>query len=224
MKNTRNRLIPFVAATILTFFMLGSGVQATEPEKLDSEKIITEVEKQLQLSKEQWEKLKPVLEEKSAELSKSMGDSVDKGFAELEKLSEQLEKMSRDAEGKFNEIVTSEEAQRLKEYLASIDKEAIAQARDEMIAELNELLALTEEQARKIEPVLEETFSELSIMILGLAEEGTRNWNEFKSDFETLTRELYDRVKGTLDDEQMEKLEEYNEGQKEKIERVLFRV
>jgi len=222
--SVKNNFVVLFAASVLVFVLMGSGAQAAENEAFDSEKIVSEIEEQLKLSQEQWEKLKPVIEEKSAELSKSMGDSVDKGFAELEKLSRQLEMMSSDAESKIKEIVTSEEAQRLRDYLAKVDEEAIEQARDTMIADLNDLLALSAEQAQKIEPVLRETFSELSALVLGLTEEGTRNWNEFKTEFETLTRDLYDRVKSTLDDEQMEKLEQYNEDQKENIERVLFRV
>jgi hypothetical protein len=64
----------------------------------------------------------------------------------------------------------------------------------------------------------------LSTLIQGFAKEGIRNWEEFKKDFEKLTKDLYDKVQETLDDEQMKKLEQYNKEQKEKIERVLFKV
>ena len=37
-------------------------------------------------------------------------------------------------------------------------------------------------------------------------------------------RDLYDKVQETLDDEQMEKLEKYNEEQKEDIKKALFTV
>lgn len=216
----------FVAIFIMLFLLPPATLQSQteETEGFNSEKIIAELEKQIDLSKEQWEKLKPVIKEKSEEMSKGINDSVDKGFAELDKLSKQFESMTRDAEKKIDEIVSSEEAKKLGDYLAKIDKEAIDAAKDKMIADLNGLLELSEEQAKKIKPVLEESFAELSAMTQGLAEEGSRNWSEFKKDFEKLTEDLYNKVQETLDNKQMEKLEEYNDQQKEKIEKVLFRV
>ncbi len=41
---------------------------------------------------------------------------------------------------------------------------------------------------------------------------------------EKLTKDLYDKVQETLDDEQLEKLEKYNEDQKEDIKKALFTV
>lgn len=222
MKSIKIQILMF-SAMFFSLLLFTIQVHAAEADSFDSEKIIAELEEQVKLSKEQWEKLKPVIEEKSKDLSKGIHESVDKGFAELDKLTKQFDTMTKDAEKKFNKIVTSDEAMKLRESLAKIDKEAIDKAKDKMVADLNGLLELSEEQAKKIKPVLEESFNELSAMIEGLAEEGTRNWSEFKKDFEKLTKDLYDKVQETLDDEQMEKLEEYNEKQEENIKRIVFR-
>lgn len=205
---------------ILMFFCF--QVQSAETEGIDSEKIITELEKQMDLSRDKWEKLKPIMEEKSKDLSEGIKDSVDKGFAELEKLSKKFDAMSKDAEQKVKDILSSEEAMKFREQLAKIDKEAIDKTKEKMVADLNELLELTDEQVQKLKPVLEDSFNKWAEIIQSLAAEGTRNWEEFRQDFEKVTRDLYDKVKETLDEEQMKKLEEYNEEQKEDIKRALF--
>lgn len=211
-------LLPVVLATAAI------PVFSADSEEFSSEKMISDLEKKMDLTREQWEKLKPVLDEKSKELSQEMKDSVDRGFAELDKMTKKFDSMSKDAEQKVKDLLNSEEAMKLREHLAKIDQEAIDKAKEEMIAELNGLLELTEEQAKKLQPVLEDSFNQLSDKILGLAEEGTRNWIEFKEEFDKLTQDLYDKVKETLNQEQMQKLEKYNEEQKEDIQRTLFTV
>ena len=178
----------------------------------------------MDLSREKWDQLKPVIEEKSKEMSEGLKESVDKGYGELEKMTKKFDSMSKDAEQKVKDILSSEEAMKLREQLAKVDKEAIDNAKKKMIADLNELLVLTEEQAQKLQPVLEDSFNQLADKIQQLAKEGSKDWTEFKQDFEKMTRDLYDKVQETLDDEQLEKLEKYNEDQKEDIKKALFTV
>ena len=140
----------------------------------------------------------------------------------IEKLTKKFDTMSKDAEQKVKDILSSEEAMKLREELAKIDKDAIDQAKNKMIAELNELLALTEEQAQKLKPVLEDSFNQLAEKIQEVAKEGSRDWNDFMQDLEKMTKDLYDKVQETLDDEQLEKLEEYNNDQKEDIKKALL--
>lgn len=205
--------------------LYGAAASADSHEKsFDSEKMISELEKQMELSREQWEKLKPVLEQKSREMKQSLHESIDKGYAELDKLSKQLEAMSEDAERKAQEMLSSEEAQKIREYLSSIDEEAIDEAKDKMVAELTALLELTEAQIAKVKPILEDSISQLNMMLQKLAREGNRSWETFKQDFDRLTSDLKDKLQETLDSKQMERLEEYNDEQKEKIQKTLFTV
>lgn len=216
--------IIFFLVSLLVSGMLTVSVQSADTEEFNSEKIISELEKQMDLSREKWEQLKPVIEEKSKEMSEGLKESVDKGYAELDKMTKKFDSMSKDAEQKVKDILSSEEAMRLREQLAKVDKEAIDNAKKKMIDDLNELLALTEEQAQKLQPVLEDSFNQLSDKIQEIAKEGSKDWTEFKQDFEKMTRDLYDKVQETLDDEQLEKLEKYNEDQKEDIKKALFTV
>lgn len=222
------RRLPTVFILPIAIF-LASGLfsvasQGAESEEFNSEKIISEMERKMDLTREKWEQLKPVIEEKSKEMSEGLKESVDKGYAELEKLTKKFDSMSRDAEQKVKDILSSEEAMKLREELAKVDKEAIDKAKEKMIADLNELLVLTEEQAQKLKPVIEDSFNQLADKIQELAKEGSRDWNKFKQDFEKLTKDLYDKVQETLDDEQLEKLEKYNEDQKEDIKKALSTV
>ncbi|NNK14851.1 MAG: hypothetical protein HKP52_11490 [Desulfofustis sp.] len=222
------KLLP-VSLILSLFFLLASTVlttdlMAADIEELNSEKIISEMEKQLDLSREKWEQLKPVIEEKSKEMAEGIKESVEKGYAGLDQLTQKFDSMSKETEQKVKDVLSSEEAMRLRQELAKIDKEAIDQAKVKMIAKLNELLALTEEQAQKLKPVLEDSINQVAEKMQEVAQEGAQDWNEFKKDLEKLTRDLYDKVQETLDDEQMEKLEKYNEEQKEDIKKTLFTV
>ena len=207
-----------------TVFIAIPAFASEEKKGFDSEKMIQELEKKLELSREQWEKLKPVLDEKSRELKQSMHETVDKGYMELEELSKKLETMSEDAETKVKEMLSSEEVQKFREYLSKIDEEAIKEAKDKMVAELTALLELTEEQAAKLKPVLEDGMVKLTVLFNELAQEGSRSWEKFREKLEQVTRDLKDSLQETLDDEQMKRLEEYNKEQKVKIQKAFFTV
>lgn len=192
--------------------------------KFDPDKMIADLEKKLELSREQWEKLKPVLEQRSKELQEIIHESVDKGYMELEEVSEKLEAMSDDAERKVKEVLSSEETQKLRDYLSEIDKDAIEEAKNRMVAELTLLLELSEEQAAKIKPVLEDSMTRLSTLFNELAKEGSKSWEKFRQNFEQLATDLQNSLQESLDNEQMKRLEEYNEEQKVKIQKALFTV
>ena len=170
--------LPFLLAAIV----MATGLSAADSEEFNSEKIISEMEKQLDLSREKWEQLKPVIEKKSKEMSEGLKESVDKGYAELDRLTKKFDSMSKEAEEKVRDVLSSEEAMKLREELAKIDKEAIDQVKEKMVTELNELLVLSEEQAQKLKPVLEDSFNKFSGKIQEVVREGAQDWNEFKQE------------------------------------------
>ncbi len=221
MKRLSGCMSLLVAATSMLMLCYTNG---SAEDELNSEKIIAELERQMDVSREKWEQLKPVITEKSEELSKHMQDTVDRGFAELDELTRKFDSMSKEAEQKVRDILSSEEAKTFREQLAKIDKKAIDEAKNKMVDDLNELLDLTEDQARKIQPILEESFTQMSEKIRDLQEKGVKDWEDFKNDFEKMTSDLYDKVQEILDDEQMEKLEDFNQEQEDEIKQTLFMV
>jgi hypothetical protein len=204
---------------ITSLFLLISNVGlAAENETFNTEKMISDLNDKIELSKEQWEKLKPVLDEKSDELKKSINEYVDKGYIQVEEMSGKLEEVSKDTEKKLEAFLNSEEMQKLKNYLNELDEDAIKEAKDRLVAELSEILALTEEQFSKLRPVMEDSMSQMSEMIEDLADKGGSGWEEFKKQYKTLTDDLKKKLQDTLDKQQMERFEEYKQEKQDKIE------
>ncbi len=201
--------------------ILFSSASAAEKE-FDSGQILSDLESQLDLSSEQVSRLKPAIDTKSAELKDSIQESVDKGFIQLDKLSEKLDSFSRDAEKKAGEILNSEEMIKLKDYLSKIDEKAINEMKDKAVADLSAILELTEEQVVKLKPVFEYGFVQMGKIFDDLAREGNKSWEGFKKKYEQLSRELREKLQDTLDNEQMKRLEKYNEEKKVKIQKALY--
>lgn len=211
------RILKVMMITSL-FLLINNVGLAAEDETFDTEKMISDLNDKIELSKEQWEKLKPVLGEKSDELKKSINEYVDKGYIQMEEMSGKLGKVSKDTEKKLETFLNSEEMQKLKNYLNELDEDAIKEAKDRLVAELSEILVLTEEQVRKLRPVMEDSMSQMSEMIEDLADRGSSGWEEFKKQYKTLTDDLKKKLQDTLDKQQMERFEEYKQEKQEKIE------
>ena len=207
-------LIIFVSALLL----VSTPGYTAEDETFSTEKMITDLNDKIELSKEQWEELKPVLGEKSDELKKSINEYVDKGYIQMEEMSEKLKGVSEDTEKKLEAFLNSEEMQKLKNYLNELDEDAIKEAKNRMVAELSEILALTEEQVSKLKPVLEDSMSQMSEIIEDLADTGSNGWEEFKKQYKKLTDDLKKKLEDTLDKRQMERFEEYKQEKQDKIE------
>lgn len=200
------------------FLLVNTSSFAAEDEAFSTEKMISDLNDKIELSREQWEKLKPVLGEKSDELKKSINEYVDKGYIEMEEMSRKLKGVSEDTEKKLEAFLNSEEMQKLKSYLNELDEEAIREAKDRLVAEVSEILVLTEDQLDKLKPVLEDSMSRMSEMIQELADRGSSGWEEFKKQYKTLTDELKKKLEDTLDKQQMERFEEYKQDKRDKIE------
>jgi hypothetical protein len=212
----------FFIGLIFTTIQLSSTFAADK--EFDSEQILSDLEKQLELSNEQLSSLKPAIDAKGVELKKSIHESVDKGFIQLDKLSQKLENISRDVEKKAGEILNSEEMNKLKNYLSKIDKKAVSEMKDKAVADLSDVLELTEEQLVKLKPVIEDGFTQMEKMFDDLAKEGNKSWEGFKEQYEELREELQGKMQDTLDDEQMKRLEKYNEEKKVKLQKAFYSV
>jgi len=217
------RSIKLFLTAVIAISLCITSVSAADKE-FDSEKILSDLESKLELTSEQTARLKPAIEAKSAGLQKSMHESIDEGFVQLDKLSAKLDKFSRDEEKKAGDIINSEEMNKLKDYLSKIDKKAVKEMKDKAVADLSAVLELTEDQIAKLKPILEDSYSQLGEIFAGLAKEGNRSWEGFKQQYEQLSKDLKGKLQDTLDDSQMKKLEKYNEEKKVKIQKALYSV
>ena len=207
---------------LLPALLLLASVAYAQSEEFNADKMMGDLEKQLALSSEKLNELRPALEQKSRELEKEIGDSVEKGFVELQSLSEKLDAASKDAEKKLEEALNSDEMKALQEYLNNIDEQAIEDIEKKLAEALTELLVLTEEQVVKIKPILQDGFEQLAALLEQLAKEGQKNLEAFAERYEELNRELKDRLDESLDGDQLEKLEKHREELRNKINVEVF--
>ncbi len=210
-----------IGAAAMAAFLAGTPAYA-DMEEFDAEKMLTDLENQLKLSSEELVKLKPALDAKSKELKKSINESVDRGFVELEALTSQLDAASKDAQAQLKEAFSSEEMQQLRDYLNKIDKEAIKQATNELVAQLTTFLKLTETQILELKPILEDAFNRLGEILSKLAQEGNKSLGEFKKKYEALSEELRQKMESTLDREQIKSFNQHRQELRENIEASLF--
>lgn len=197
---------------------------ASENKSLESDKMLSDIESELNLPKEELDTMKPSLDKKSSDFKQSMHDAIDKGFLEFDELSKKFKATTDDIQAKTNEMLTSEEAKKLSDYLNKIDKAAIKQAKDTLIAELSALLKLTGEQAKKIEPILSDSFNDLSVLLGDLMNSSSDNIEEFKTQFDQITNELQQKLQEQLNKEQMDTLEKHNQELKKEIQQTVFSV
>ncbi len=212
------RHLSFIA--IISLFFLSQPVFANNENEFEPDEITTHIEKEFNLSKEEVDSLKPEIDKKSSSLKKSIHETVDKGFIEFDKLSEQLDLISKDMEQKAKTLLTSEEMTRLKEYLGKIDKQAINQAKESLIAEVSELLELSEQQAEKIIPILEESYTEISLLVSQYFKSGSESFQEYKGQYDEIIKDLSKKLDSILNDKQMDTFEEHSKQLENKIQQA----
>lgn len=210
---TRTLFIHVFVLLILSFF---SNAAAAE-EEFDTADIMAGLEEKLELSREKLSQLKPQIEERSSELKKSIQGSVDKGFLYLEKMNRQLDAVSKETDKKIEELLSSEEYLKLKDYLARIDKRAVEETKRKLVEEMSEALQLSKQQLAEVKPILEESINQLNAIAADLMVKGSSSWDEFKAQYNKLTKELEDSLKNMLEPEQLERLDKYNKEREEKI-------
>ena len=210
--------------TSLVTLLLAINLAFAESDEFSTDRMMKDLEEQMKLSSEKLEEMRPALEQKSRELEQEINKTVEKGFVELQSLSDQLESASKDAEKKLEEALNSEEMKALQDYLNSIDEQTIADIEKKLAEALTEFLALTEDQIDKIIPILQDGFEQLAELLDRLEKEGRKNLESFAEDFEELNRELKDRLDESLNGDQLEKLEKHREELKNKINTEVFEV
>lgn len=211
--------------TILVSFFLFSSASASSTD-FDAEKMLSDLEKQLRLSSEKFEKMKPdlekALEEKSKELKSSINKQVEEGYVELESMSKKLDATSAEAKRNLEEALNSDQVKELKAYLASIDEEAIKEAREKLLNELTKQLELTADQLEKLKPILRDYMVQASELLKQFSKEGSRAFDEYHEKSELLAKDMKGRLQEALDSKQMKELEKQLKEVSEKIKEKVF--
>jgi len=196
-------------------------------EQFNTDKMLEDLERQLRLKQEEYEKLKPELEQalqaKSKVLKQSINEAVDKGFVELESLSKDLDAATEEAKVKLEQALNSEQMQELKAFLNRLDKDAIEAAYQRLVDELTELLALTQDQHEKIGPVIKQALEKQAELLAQFAQDTGKKFEQFRKEWETISNDTRRQLKDALDPGQMEKMDRHIEKIREKIRNEVFK-
>lgn len=192
----------------------------------DTEKMLSDLQQQLRLSKEKYEQMKPeleqTLEQKSRELKSTINEQVEEGFVELESMSKKLDAASAEARSHLEKALNSEQAQELKTFLASIDEDAIREAREKLLTKLTNQLELTAEQLEKLKPILRDYMVQASELLKQISKDSSDAFKEYSKKYEMLAKDAEASMKGILDSEQMAKLKQQIEDVRQKVNEKVF--
>ena len=217
----------FAIVGVMTAFFLSLPLSAGADE-LDVDQLMSALEDQLQLSRERYEALKPKLrnelEQKSRELSRSLDSALDRGLTELERLEQEYDKASQASSEKLREFLESDEVTELKAYLAGLDRQAIEQARDELVAEFVRVLELSAEQIEAMKPLLRDKLEQLGAIIKRYLDKGKSDFEQFRVEFEAESRRDSQQLREILDDRQIEQFEMQLESIKQAVRAEVFEV
>jgi len=217
-----NILLPLIIA--LWFFSSAFA----DSKDFDAEKMLADLEQQLRLSNEKYEQMKPeleqVLEQKSRELKVTINKQVEEGFVELESMSKNLDAASAEVRRNLEKALNSAQVQELKTFLASVDEEAIREAREKLLNNLTRQLELTAEQLEKLKPVLLDYMVQASELLKQASKDGSDAFKEYNEKYELLVKDAEAGMKDILDSEQMAKLKKQIEDVRDKVNEKIFAV
>ncbi len=219
-----NKILRPISLTLLSALMLMPLTSMSD--ELDVEQLMKDLEKQLQISREKYETLKPelesALEAKSKELSSSLDSALDQGLTGLEKMGEQYEAASKASSEKLNEFMESDEVEKYREFLSGLDEEAIHRGRDQLVAKFIEILQLSADQVEAIKPLLGEKLEHLGAMLNRYLDENKSDFEQFRAEFKAEVRKNVKQFKEILNPEQFEKYEEQLNSIEETIKNDVF--
>ncbi len=214
-----------IVKSMLVAFLLISPASAAS-NAFDTEKMLSDLEQQLQLSREKYNKMKPQLEQtieqKSRELKETVDKQVKEGFVELESMSKKLDAASDEAKRNLEKALNSDEIMQLKNFLASIDEEAIRDARERLLDELTRQLELTADQLDKLKPILRDYMTQASELLEQFTKGGKRAFEEYREKYDVLANDAKESTKDILNSDQMKKLEEQLIETRDRIKEKVF--
>ena len=197
-------------------------------EQSDVDAMLQEMEKQLQISKDRFEAMRPelrsALESKSEALSKEFDAALTQGLIELEQMGNSYSEATSAAEARLDELMRSDEMNELRSYLSQLDEDALREARDQMVQQFIEVLQLTGEQIAAMKPIIEEKLENLGKILESYKKAGKSSLEQFRKEFEAETRDGIEQVETILNPEQMEEFERQLDAIQEAIQSQVLEV
>lgn len=197
-------------------------------DEVDIDRMLQEMEAQLQISQERFEAMRPklrsALEEKSKELSRTFDSALEQGLIELEQMGNRYSQATSEAADRLDELMRSDEVNKLRTYLSELDEDAIREARDQMVEEFIEVLQLTADQIEAMKPIIREKLEILGEILERYVNAGKSGYEQFRSEFEAETRRGIKEVESILNPEQVEVFEEQLESIGSAIQADVFEI
>jgi hypothetical protein len=220
----RTILMIVIGMVLSSLAVLTASSFASGEDNFTTEEMMKRVEEMVQLNSEKMAKLKPELDATSEKLKTMIHEAVDKGFVQVEEFNKRFEEVSKETELKVKEFLTSEEYEKFKDYFANIDKQAMQEAKDKIVEDLNTILELSEEQIDELKPILEENVVKMNKMLATLTKEGAKSWAEVAGKYDEMSKELKEKLQEILDSKQLEKLDKYKKEKRGKLQQDLLEV
>ena len=133
-----------------------------------------------------------------------------------------FESAADEAVGQLRDVLSSDQVQELKTFLAGIDVQAIEEVRNELVDELTRLLELTGEQIESLRPMISEELAKRGELLSRFTADAGESFETFKQDYEALAEQTRIRLNEVLDSEQLKILQQHQDELGERIRSKLF--
>jgi hypothetical protein len=137
-------------------------------------------------------------------------------------MTKKLDAASVEAKHSLEKALNSDEIIQLKSFLASIDEEAIKNAREKLLDELTRQLELTADQIDKLKPIFRDYMTQASELLEQFTKGGKRAFEEYREKYDVLANDAKESSKDILNSDQMKKLEKQLIETRDKIKEKVF--
>lgn len=182
-----------------------------------AEKVLGALDRKLELSSEQRDKLKVVIETAVTELNKAIIERAGMGLLDHESLSSELGAIAEAAQDQLKDVLDDEQLEEIKVFFTELAENVVETIREALFKRLSKFLDLTPEQIDKLRPVFREEIEKWSELLSRFVS----TFKDFVNDYESLQKETRQKLEGTLSADQMKALTERQEALRKMI-RLIF--
>ena len=200
------------------------GADGVHPafEQLNAERIMAALEQKLTLSREQWNRVRPVIEQQSQNLRKAIDEARSQGFLELEFLRKRFAAATEQARVQLDEFLTREQVEKIESLLEELHQSTIEEIRNALVGVLTRFLKLSRDQIERVQPIFRDEIQKRSRLLSNLATAPDISFEDFMTDFEALQDETRQRVSEALDPAQIRALEKLQHQLRKLVQKAYF--
>ncbi len=200
------------------------GADGVHPafEQLNAERIMAALEQKLTLSREQWNRVRPVIEQQSQNLRKAIDEARAQGFLELEFLRKRFAAATEQARVQLDEFLTREQVEKIENLFEELHQFTIGEIRNALVGVLTRFLKLSRDQIERLQPIFKDEIQKRSRLLSNLATAPDISFEDFMTDFEALQDETRQRVSEALDPNQVRALEKRQDQLRKLVQKAYF--